>query len=60
LDDASNQFAAFALQSEACPIQLTINNNQEGNNQWINAIATPLFLVADEIRDLLRQQPAVA
>jgi hypothetical protein len=59
-DGTSNQFAAIALQSEACPIQLTINNNQEGNNQWINAIATPLFLIADEIREFLRQEPAVA
>ena len=41
-DEASNSFKVNAVQSEACPIQLSINNNQHGNFQYINAIATPL------------------
>ena len=36
------KFKASAIQSEASPIQLSINNNREGNFQYVNAIATPL------------------
>jgi len=54
LDDATREFAVIAIQSEACPIQLTIKNDREGNFQWINAIATPLSLVSDDIRTLLQ------
>jgi hypothetical protein len=48
-DAASNVFKVNAIQSEACPIQLTINDNRNGNFQWINAIATPLANVIDRI-----------
>jgi hypothetical protein len=50
LDQSSNEFKVIALQSEACPIQLTIANNQEGNNQWINAIATPISSIRDDLQ----------
>jgi hypothetical protein len=52
-DDTPNQFAAVAIQSEACGIQLTIKNDREGNFQYINALATPLSLIGDYLRQLL-------
>lgn len=45
-DDAAQQFKAIAIQSEAAPIQLTIKNDQEGNFQYVNALASPLSLVS--------------
>jgi len=48
-DKQTNMFKVNAIQSEACPIQLTINNDRGGNFQWINAIATPLANVIDRI-----------
>lgn len=48
-DEQSNKFKVNAVQSEACPIQLTINNNRNGSFQFINAIATPLANVIDRI-----------
>ena len=50
-DEESNCFKVNAIQSEACPIQLTINNNRDGNFQFINAIATPLANVIDSINN---------
>ena len=48
-DKATNTFKANAIQSEACPIQLTINNNRDTNFQWVKAIATPLANVIERI-----------
>lgn len=48
-DHVTNTFKANAIQSEACPIQLTINNDRNGNFQWINAIATPMANVIERI-----------
>jgi hypothetical protein len=48
-DVEANVFKVNAIQSEACPIQLTVNNDKNGNFQWINAIATPLANVIDRI-----------
>lgn len=48
-DAEANIFKVNAIQSEACPIQLTVNNDRNGNFQWINAIATPLANVIDRI-----------
>jgi hypothetical protein len=45
----SGTFKAIAVQSEASPIQLSINNSREGNFQYVNAIASPLNLVKKEI-----------
>ncbi len=49
-DAESNQFKANAVQSEACPIQLSINNNKEGNFQYINALASPLHCVQETMQ----------
>lgn len=54
-DDESNSFKVNAIQSEASGIQLSINNNRNGNFQYINAIATPL----DNIRAEIEQQLAI-
>jgi hypothetical protein len=35
-------FKVNAIQSEASPIQLSINNSRDGNFQYVNAIASPL------------------
>lgn len=43
-------YVVNAIQSEACPQQLLINNNRDGNAQYINAIATPLINVEQIIK----------
>lgn len=48
-DEKSNAFKVNAVQSEACPIQLSINNQREGNFQYINAIATPLQVIQERL-----------
>lgn len=53
-DTGTNTFKVNAIQSEACPIQLTIDNNRNGNFQWINAIATPLANVINRINDHMK------
>jgi hypothetical protein len=52
-DDTSKQFKAIAIQSEACPIQLTIKNDRVGNFQYVNALASPLSLVGEELLKLI-------
>lgn len=44
-DKNTDQFKVNAIQSEASPIQLSINNNREGNFQYVNAIASPLSII---------------
>lgn len=51
-DEASNSFLLNGIQSEASPIQLSINNNKKGNFQYINAIASPLKIIEEELRNL--------
>jgi hypothetical protein len=48
-DSKTDQFKVNAVQSEACPIQLSINNSQEGNFQYINAIASPLKIIESRL-----------
>ncbi|MCF8429585.1 MAG: hypothetical protein K9G64_05585 [Bacteroidia bacterium] len=48
-DKKSKQFKVNAVQSEASPIQLSINNNRDGNYQYVNAIASPLSLVKERL-----------
>ena len=43
------QFKVNAIQSEASPIQLSINNSRDGNFQYVNAIASPLKNIKEEI-----------
>jgi hypothetical protein len=46
-------FKAVGVQSEASPIQLSINNNREGNFQYVNAIAVPLNNIQKEIEEVV-------
>lgn len=48
-DNETDRFKVNAIQSEASPIQLAINNDRNGNFQYINAIATPLNLIQERL-----------
>jgi hypothetical protein len=48
-DDKTDSCSVNAIQSEASPIQLSINGNRDGNFQYINAIASPLLIIKDEL-----------
>ncbi|MES2747006.1 MAG: hypothetical protein V4648_01430 [Bacteroidota bacterium] len=52
-DWESDSFKVNAVQSEACPIQLSINNQRDGNFQYVNAIASPLNCIEDKLRTLM-------
>ena len=52
-NDEEKQFKVNAVQSEASPIQLSINNNREGNYQYVNAIASPLNNIQGELNNLI-------
>jgi len=54
-DAQSNSFKVNAIQSEACPIQLSIDNRREGNFQYVNAIASPLHNIKDKLEGYLKQ-----
>lgn len=54
-DAKSNAFKVNAIQSEACPIQLSIDNKREGNFQYVNAIATPLHNIRERLEFYLNQ-----
>lgn len=49
-DSKTDLFKVNAVQSEACPIQLSINNNKEGNFQYVNAIASPLSNIETQLQ----------
>ena len=51
-DPVRGRYAANAIQSEATGIQLSIKNDREGNFQYINAIASPLYLIKEKLRAL--------
>lgn len=53
-DSVEEKFKVNAIQSEACPIQLAINNSQDGNFQYINAIASPLRNIQTELEDIIQ------
>jgi hypothetical protein len=48
-DAVNDRFVANAIQSEASGIQLSIKNDREGNFQYINAIASPLYIIKDAL-----------
>lgn len=48
-DPVKEDFEINAIQSEASPIQLSINNNMNGNFQYVNAIASPLSLIKEKL-----------
>lgn len=48
-DSLNNKFKVNAIQSEACPLQLSIDNKREGNFQYVNAIASPLHIIKEKL-----------
>jgi hypothetical protein len=52
-DRLRDKFVVNAIQSEASGIQLAIKNDREGNFQYINAIASPLCIIKDELERYL-------
>jgi hypothetical protein len=57
-DELTQSFKVNAIQSEACPIQLSIDNKREGNFQYVNAIASPLHIIKDSLVQHLESVPA--
>jgi hypothetical protein len=55
-DANSAKFKVNAVQSEACPIQLSIANEREGNYQYVNAIASPLNTIEHKMKIYLQGQ----
>ena len=53
-DSITNTFKVNAIQSEACPIQLSINNQRDGNFQYVNAIASPLQVIQERLEKYLK------
>lgn len=49
-DTANRIFKVNAIQSEASPIQLSINNSREGNYQYVSAIASPLKIIEEKLQ----------
>ncbi len=54
-DIDKQEFIVNAIQSEASPLQLSINNNMAGNFQYVNAIASPLHMIKDKLQELTNQ-----
>jgi hypothetical protein len=52
-DATQNEFKVNAIQSEACPIQLSIDNKRDGNFQYVNAIASPLNNIREKLESYL-------
>jgi hypothetical protein len=49
LDPITGKYVVNAIQSEASGIQLSIKNDREGNFQYINAIASPLYIIKERL-----------
>ncbi len=45
----TQKFKVNAVQSEACPIQLSIDNKRDGNFQYVNALATSLSVIKERL-----------
>jgi hypothetical protein len=56
-DSVRAKYVVNAIQSEASGIQLSIKNDKEGNFQYINAIAAPLYIIKDELLSYLPRLP---
>lgn len=52
-DNVRNAFVVNAIQSEASGIQFSIRNDREGNTQYVNAVASPLYIIKDELKKIL-------
>lgn len=48
-NEEEDSFKVNAVQSEACPLQLSIENKRDGNFQYVNAIATPLSIIQERL-----------
>ena len=55
-DPETGKFKANAVQSEASPVQLSINHSREGNFQYVNAIASPLLLIEKELERIMAEE----
>lgn len=51
-DPIRSKYVANAVQSEASGIQFSVKNDKEGNFQYTNAIASPLYLIKEKLREL--------
>ena len=49
------KFKVNGIQSQAGPVQLSINNSQEGNFQYVNAIVSPLFNIKKKLGVYLKK-----
>jgi hypothetical protein len=58
-DEASETFLVNGIQSEASPIQLSIKNNRDGNFQYINAIASPLNIIEEALKNLTKTEAII-
>lgn len=58
-DRTSGKFKANGVQSEACPIQLSIENKREGNYQYVNAIASPLSIIEERVMNHIQSMAVV-
>jgi hypothetical protein len=59
-DREQEVFKVNSVQSQASFIQLLINNNMDGNLQYVNGIATPLSIVETKLKERLADANAVA
>ena len=50
----TNKFKVNGIQSQASPIQLSINGSQAGNFQYINAIGSSLFNIKKRLKEHLK------
>jgi hypothetical protein len=55
-DAERDRYVVNAIQSAASGIQLSIKNDRDGNFQYVNAIASPLYIVKDELERYLTTQ----
>jgi hypothetical protein len=54
-DARSGKLKVNAIQSQASPIQLAINNRQDGNFQYVKGIASPLKNIETRLKQLITQ-----
>ncbi len=52
-DSESDEFKVNSVQSEACGLQLNIDGKRDNNFQYVNAIASPIALIEDELNQLI-------
>ena len=52
-DNEQETFAVNAVQSQASYIQFSINNKMDGNRQYVNGVATPLYLIQSRLEKLI-------